>query len=91
MKRAVRLIISGNVQGVFFRAYVKEIADKLGVGGHVRNLENGKVEVFLEGNRKDVEKMIDACKQGPKHAKVDEIEIRDENSIGAKEFKILRI
>ena len=48
MKKAVKLFISGNVQGVFFRAFIKEEAEKNNVKGFVRNLEDGRIEIFLE-------------------------------------------
>jgi len=65
MKKAVRLYIDGTVQGIFFRMFVKENAEKYNVKGFIRNLENGKIEVFLEGNIDEVIKMIELCKKGP--------------------------
>ncbi len=91
MKRSVRVFISGTVQGVFFRSFVKENADRLGIKGYVRNLPDGRVEAWLEGNSEAVEKMIDLCKQGPKFAKVDKVETKEEHFQGFQEFKILRI
>ncbi|MEK6842441.1 MAG: acylphosphatase, partial [Nanoarchaeota archaeon] len=49
MKKSVRLYIDGTVQGVFFRNFIKESAEKNDIHGFVRNLEDGRIEVFLEG------------------------------------------
>jgi len=91
MKRSVRVFISGIVQGVFFRSFVKENADKLGVKGYVRNLADGRVEAWLEGNSDSVAKMVELCKKGPKFARVNRVEIKEEHFQGFREFKILRI
>jgi len=91
MKKAVKLFISGNVQGVFFRSYIKENADKFKVKGYVRNLEDGRVEAVLEGDAASVDKMIELCKKGAPHSIVRNVEI-EERSIGdSKDFKILHI
>jgi acylphosphatase len=70
---------------------VKENAEKYNVKGFVRNLDDGRVEVFLEGDNKDVEKMIELCKKGPKHAEIRSIETKDEKFQDFKTFKILHI
>ena len=74
MKKSVRLYITGTVQGVFFRLFVKENAERNNVKGFVRNLEDGRVEVFLEGDSNEVNKMIQLCKMGPKHSKIIKVE-----------------
>lgn len=91
MKKAVRMYIDGVVQDVFFRAFVKENAEKFNVKGFVRNLEDGRVEVFLEGNSEEVEKVVELCKKGPKNAQIKGIEIRPEKFQDFKTFKILHI
>jgi len=91
MKKSVRLYIDGTVQGVFFRAFLKENAEKLNVKGFTRNLENGKVEVFLEGNPDNVNEMIELCKKGPKHAQIRDVEVIPEKFQDFKTFKILHI
>jgi len=91
MKKAVRLYITGTVQGIFFRAFVKENADKLNLKGFVRNLEDGRVEVFLEGGIDAVNSMIEICKKGPKHAMIRDVKIKDETFQSYNEFKILRV
>lgn len=91
MKKSVRLYISGLVQGIFFRAFVKENAEKYNLKGFVRNLNDGRVEVFLEGDTNDVNKMIELCKVGPKHSKVKEVQTKPEKHQGFRVFKILHI
>ncbi len=91
MKKSVRIYIDGIVQGVFFRAFVKEHAEKNNVKGFIRNLVDGKVEVFLEGDADSVNKMIEICKQGPKHAIIKNIEIKPEKFQDFKVFKVLHI
>jgi len=91
MKKAVRMYISGTVQGVFFRAFIKENAEKYNLKGFVRNLEDGRVEIFLEGNTDDVNKMMEISKKGQKHSQIRNVEIISEKFQGLKEFKILHI
>ncbi len=91
MKKSVRLYINGTVQGIFFRGFVKENAEKLNVKGFVRNLEDGRVEAFLEGNSEDVNKMIELCKKGNKHSQIRNVEIKEEKFQDFKNFKILHI
>ncbi len=91
MKKSVRLYIDGTVQGIFFRMFVKENAERHNVKGFVRNLENGKVEAFLEGDSNGVNKMIELCKKGPKHAQIRNVEIKPEKFQDFKVFKVLHI
>jgi len=91
MKKSVRLYIDGTVQGVFFRMFIKENAERYDVKGFVRNLEDGRVEVFLEGDANNVNKMIEICKKGPKHAKIKNVEIKEERFQDLKNFKMLHI
>ena len=90
MKKSIRLTISGSVQGVFFRQFVKEQADKHGIKGYVRNLEDGRVEVFIEGDINSVDQMVPLCKRGPQHSQIRNVEEKEEKFQGFKEFKILR-
>lgn len=91
MKKAIKIFISGNVQGVFFRNFLKESADKLNVRGYSRNLDNGKVEAWLEGDSQAVDKMLKICEKGAPHSIVKEIEIKEEKFQDLKDFKILHI
>ena len=89
--RTIRAKISGQVQGVFFRKYIKEEADKLSLKGHVRNLDTGEVEVMAEGKDEDVNTMILCCKKGAPQSNVKDVDIQEVNHIGFDDFKILNI
>lgn len=89
MKKSLRVYITGTVQGVFFRAFIKENAEKLDVKGFVRNLEDGRLEVFIEGDPDPVNKMVELCKQGPKHSQIKNVEVKEEKFQGFKTFKVL--
>ena len=91
MKKAIRMHISGTVQGIFFRPFVKENAEKLGLKGFVRNLDDGRVEIFIEGNPNEVQKMIDICTKGPKHSEIKEVTKYQEKFQDFKAFKVLHI
>ncbi|MHA1506503.1 MAG: acylphosphatase [Candidatus Asgardarchaeia archaeon] len=83
------VFISGIVQGVFFRATMREMALKLGVKGWVRNLPDGRVEAVIEGEKEKVEKMIEWCHHGPPSARVEKVEVKWEEFKG--EFDTFRI
>ena len=91
MKKSTRVYITGNIQGIYFRSFIKENAEKYNVKGFVRNLEDGRVELFLEGNTNDVNKMIELCRTGPKHSDIKNVEVKDEKFQDFKTFKILHI
>ena len=83
--------ISGRVQGVFFRAHTKELADELGLTGWVRNLPDGRVEAVFEGEEDAVKEVIEWCKRGPPLASVEKVEVRYEQPTGEfRDFRILR-
>ncbi len=75
--KTLKLSISGNVQGVGFRAFVRRNALKIGVRGYVKNLSDGKVETVLQGRDKDVDKMIEICKKGPFGRDVENVDIQE--------------
>ena len=70
---SVQATVYGCVQGVFFRAFVAEHAHELGLTGYVRNLPWRAVEVVAEGERKQLEKLIDYLKTGPTDARVEKV------------------
>jgi acylphosphatase len=73
------VLISGEVQGVFFRQETKRKADSLNVKGWVRNRHDGTVEAVFEGEETGVKAMIDFCKKGPPGAVVVNVEVAWEN------------
>ena len=91
MKKSVRLYIEGTVQGVFFRAFIKENAERHNIKGFVRNLEDGRIEVFAEGDNEEVDKVIEMIKKGPKHSEIRNVEVKPEKFQDFKTFKILHI
>ncbi len=70
----VRILVSGLVQGVAFRAYTVDEARRLGVAGWVRNLADGRVEVEAEGEQRALEALVAWCRRGPPAAVVDDVE-----------------
>jgi acylphosphatase len=72
--KTVRVLISGRVQGVSYRAWTCKEATKLGIQGWVRNLSDGRVEAVFSGDETAVSTMIEKCKRGPLLARVDGIE-----------------
>jgi acylphosphatase len=89
-KSTIHLFISGRVQGVFFRQFVKDRAQKLGLFGWVRNLADGRVEAIIEGDKEKLQEILIYIKKGPLLAKVEKIEIDwQEYQRKFKEFSIL--
>ena len=83
------LFIEGRVQGVFYRAFTRNLASKLGLNGWVRNLYDGRVEALFEGNRELIEQAIQECRRGPSGSSVRNIDVRWEESSGEyKGFEI---
>ena len=76
MKSKVQVIISGRVQGVWFRANTKNKAEQLGITGWVRNTNDGKVEALFEGEDDNIKEMIEWCKHGPTMAKVTDVRVK---------------
>ena len=76
MKSRARILVSGVVQGVFFRAFTKETAAKLGLTGWVKNLPTGEVEIVFEGEKESILKAIEQCRKGPPGAWVESIDTR---------------
>ena len=72
---SVRAVVHGRVQGVFYRAFVEEHAQRLGLVGYVYNLPSGAVEVVAEGKREHVEKLVGYLKIGPPAAIVGSVNI----------------
>ena len=91
MKGAAKLIINGTVQGVFFRQFCKDEADKLNLRGYIRNLESGEIEILVEGEKEKIEELYQKLKKGPPHAQIREIKVEERKWSGdQKEFKILK-
>jgi acylphosphatase len=76
------LFIDGRVQGVFYRAFTRELAHSLGLDGWVRNLRDGRVEALFEGEKGTIQKAIQACYTGPPGAIITNIDIQWETYAG---------
>lgn len=74
-KARIHITIKGLVQGIFFRASTKEKAQQLGITGWVRNLNSDKVEIVAEGEKKNLEELIEWCKTGSSLVKIEEIKV----------------
>ena len=85
----VHLFISGRVQGVFFRMHTHKKALELKLTGRVRNLDDGRVEVFAEGPEGKLELFVEWCHKGPPAARVENVEINWQE--GEQQFQDFRI
>jgi len=90
MKTAkAHILIEGMVQGVFYRAFTRNLASKLVLNGWVRNLYDGRVEAVFEGSRELIEQAIQECRKGPAGSSVRNIDVKWEESSGEyKGFEI---
>ena len=88
--RRIHVLVSGRVQGVFYRATCADAARGLGLAGWVRNLPDGRVEGVFEGPDAAVGDMLVWCRRGPELARVDEVEVTDEVPTGEREFRVTR-
>ena len=87
-KVAQHVRVTGRVQGVFFRAWTREQAERLDVFGWVRNCSDGTVEAHVEGQEESVEKLIQLLRRGPSGARVDDVEVSDAKIENADWFSI---
>ena len=90
MEMCVHVLVSGRVQGVFYRAWAEGTSKELGLKGWVRNLPDGRVEAVFEGGKSSVEKMVGLCEKGPAHAKVEKVEMKEERPSGFQGFEVRR-
>lgn len=88
--KSVRIIISGRVQGVGYRAWTAKTAQTFNLSGWVRNRADGSVEAVFIGERQAVEEMLEACKNGPMLARVEKIDYFEyEVTTTSEEFSVL--
>ncbi|MGH9149308.1 MAG: acylphosphatase [Acidimicrobiales bacterium] len=83
-----RVLVSGRVQGVFFRDTCRRLAAASGVTGWVANRADGRVEAVFEGEAAAVEAMVAWCRQGPPHAAVTGVEVAGEAPEGERSFRV---
>ena len=85
---ARRVVISGHVQGVFFRDQTRREASRRGVAGGVRNCADGTVEARFEGDGAAVEELVRWCREGPRYATVRDVRVEDAEPAGLDRFTI---
>jgi acylphosphatase len=84
------VLVSGTVQGVFFRATTRDEAHSRGVDGWVRNLDDGRVEAVFEGSESGVDALVDWCHEGSPAATVSAVDVEYEDPEGLDGFEIRR-
>lgn len=89
MKKAMRLFLTGNMQSLFFKQFIKEAADTHAVKGFLRVRADGRVEIFLEGAKDSVEAVASIAKRGPKFTQIRNVEEKEERLQDFKEFRVL--
>ncbi|MDQ6813810.1 MAG: acylphosphatase [Bacteroidota bacterium] len=86
----LHLLIKGKVQGVFFRASAKEVADRLGITGWIKNTDPGDVEAVLAGSETQLTVFLSWCRQGPRGATVSEVISTEEKDCSFEHFAVIR-
>lgn len=86
--RTVQLRIKGKVQGVFYRATAKDVAEETGIKGWVKNTPEGDVEIVASGEDGQLEKFIAWCREGPPRARVTDVIVTEKDSIRFENFSI---
>jgi acylphosphatase len=87
-EKRVKVLVSGRVQGVFFRAECAQRARQLELGGSARNLPDGRVEAVFEGDDDAIDRMVRWCREGPPLARVEAIRVEEEAPKGESDFRI---
>jgi acylphosphatase len=83
-----RVVVHGLVQGVFFRDTTRRQAEQRGVAGWVRNNPDGSVEAVFEGEDEAVERLVELCRQGPRGARVESVDVLREEPEGLAGFEV---
>jgi len=87
--KTIHLIISGKVQGVFFRAKAKNVAEKYGIKGWIKNTGDEKVEALITGEPDNLKNFITWCKSGPERAIVEDVTVSPKPEIIFKDFEVI--
>lgn len=83
----ITVLVSGQVQGVGYRYFTRKKAFELGLSGYAENLSDGRVEVVAEGEKADLEHLIHHLRQGPRGARVDQVDVQWSEATGLKGFQ----
>lgn len=83
--------VTGKVQGVYFRATTKAVADQLGIKGFVLNQKDGSVYIEAEGDKFALDSLLEFCNEGPDRAEVEQVEVEESPDMkGFKNFEVLK-
>ena len=88
--RRIHVVVTGAVQGVFYRATCVERARALGLAGWVRNTLDGAVEAEFEGSEEAVDSIVAWCREGPPHARVRAVDVAERRVLGERGFRVGR-
>ena len=83
-----RVVVHGYVQGVFFRDSARRLAQRHGVGGWIANRWDGTVEAVFEGEPDAVERLVAFCREGPRGAQVESVDVSEEEPEGLAGFNV---
>lgn len=83
-----RVVVSGRVQGVFFRDSIRRLAEQHGVAGWVRNTWDGTVEAVFEGAPDGVDRLVQFCRDGPPGARIENVDVSIETPEGLSDFRV---
>lgn len=86
----INIKVTGKVQGVFFRASTKAVADQMGVKGKVKNEKDGSVSIEAEASATILALFVDWCKEGPEKAKVENVEVADGEIKNYRNFEVIK-
>lgn len=86
----VHLLIKGKVQGVFYRASARDVAEQLELKGWIRNTDDDDVEAVVTGDPDQVKEFIEWCKKGPSRARVDKVNVTEKEDESFDSFRIVR-
>tara|TARA_Y100000310_G_scaffold345013_1_gene461170 strand:+ start:31 stop:303 length:273 start_codon:yes stop_codon:yes gene_type:complete len=89
--KTIRIYITGMVQGVFFRKFLEEKANELGIRGFCRNLEDGRVEIAIEGKDDNIGEMLGICEKGTQHTDITDVQVQELPHQGFEGFKIMKL
>ena len=90
MIKHLDITVKGKVQGVFYRASTKAVADQLGVKGYVKNEADGNVSIAAEGDEISLEMFLDWCKEGPQNAVVTSVESHEGELKNYRNFEVAK-
>ena len=86
----INIKVTGKVQGVFFRASTKAVADQMGVKGLVKNEKDGSVYIEAEADATTLELFVDWCKEGPDKSKVESVAVEDADLKNYRNFEVVK-